>query len=69
MSQSNIDKQVRKVIDTIGRNKSSLGNPKAVAFLSDLNDILLFVEQNPKAIKSYYMASMRLQKVKESLGM
>jgi len=69
MQPSNIEKKIRLVKDTITRSKSSVGNIKAAKFLLDLEEISLYVEQHAKSIRTFPQATLRLEKVKEMLGM
>lgn len=64
-----IEKKIAQVKEAISRNRSSVGNMKAAAFLKDLNDIEHFVQQHAKTIRTFPMARLRLDKVKEMLGM
>lgn len=66
---STIEKKISQVKDAIKRNRSSVGSMKAAAFLQDLNDIEHFVQQHAKTIRTFPMARLRLDKVKEMLGM
>lgn len=67
--QSTIEKKIQQVKDAITHNRSSVGNIKAATFLKDLNDIEHYVQQHAKTIRTFPMAHLKLEKVKETLGM